>query len=45
MFPAEKPMILNSLVRGIMGQSTLNQGVSLLNLLDEETMEKIAHTT
>ena len=28
-----------------MEQSTLNQGVSLLNLLDEEAIEKIAHST
>ena len=38
-------MILNSLVRGIVGQSTLNEGVSLLNLLDEEAIENIAYST
>ena len=45
MFPAEKPMILNSLARGIIGQSTLNQEASLLNLLDQEAIENIAHST
>ena len=38
-------MISNSLARGIMGKSTLNQGVSLLNLLDEEAIGKIAQST
>ena len=34
-------MVLNTLARGIMGQSTLSQGISLMNLLDEETIKKL----
>ena len=45
MFPAEKKMVLNTLARGIMGQSTLNQGISLMSLLDEETIKNIAQST
>ena len=41
MFPAEKPMVLNSLARGAMGQSVVNQEMSLMNLMDEKTLNKI----
>ena len=37
MFPAEKPIVLNTIARGIMGHATLNQEASLINLLDEKT--------
>ena len=40
MFFKENPRALNTLARGIMAQSTLNQGISILHLLDEETTEK-----
>ena len=44
MFPAEKPAILNSLAREILGQSNINHKISLMNLLDEETLDKIAQS-
>ena len=44
MFPAEKPIVLNTIARGIMGHATLNQGASLINLLDEKTLNKIAES-
>ena len=44
MFPAEKPMILNSLAREISGRPTVNQGISLTNLFNEEIIDKIAES-
>ena len=44
MFQAEKPMVLNTLVKGVMGQPTDRQGFSVFNLLDEETIDKIAQS-
>lgn len=44
MFPAAKPTILNTIARGAMGQSVKNQGVSLINIFDEETTDKIAQS-
>lgn len=44
MFPAERPAILNSLARGITGQSTVPQGGSISNLLDEQTLHRIAES-
>ena len=44
MFPAEKPMVLNTIARGSMGHATLDQGTSLINLLDEKTLNKIAES-
>ena len=38
MFPAEKSVVLNIIAHGIMGHATLNQGASLINLLDEKTL-------
>ena len=42
MFPAEKPMILNSISREISGRLTVNQGISLTNLFNEGIIDKIA---
>ena len=42
MFPAERPAVLNTMARGIMGRSTTLIGGSISNLLDEASMEKIA---
>lgn len=42
MFPAERPAVINTVVRGIMGRSTLLSGGSISNLLDEASIQKIA---
>lgn len=42
MFPAERPSVLNTVARGIMGQPSVLHGGSLSNLLDEASIEKIA---
>ena len=42
MFPVEKPAILNILARGIHGLPVANQAGSMLNLLNEETLTKMA---
>lgn len=42
MFPVEKPSMLNTLARGAMGQSIPAGSVSMLNLLDESSLEHIA---
>ena len=44
MFPAEKPMILNSLAREITGHRTINQGISLTNLFNEDVIDKVAES-
>ena len=44
MFPAEKPNVLNSLAWEILGHSNVNDKVSLMDLLDEETLNKIAES-
>ena len=44
MFPAEKPMILNSLARGITGHPTINQGISLTTSFSEDVIDKIAES-
>ena len=44
MFPAEKPMILNSLAREITGHPTINQGISLTNIFNEDVIDKIAES-
>ena len=44
MFPAEIPAILNSLAPEILGKSNINHKISLMNLLDEETLVKIAQS-
>lgn len=40
MFPAEKPMVLNSIVRGITGHLMSHSGISLINLMDEKTLDQ-----
>ncbi|XP_070512818.1 uncharacterized protein [Cardiocondyla obscurior] len=45
MFPAERPAILNTLARGIMGEPTLIQGGSISNLIDKASIERIAIST
>ena len=42
MFPAERTAVLNTFARTITGHPTLHQGASLMNLLDEETLEKLS---
>jgi hypothetical protein len=42
MFPAERPAVLNTIARGIMGQPTTLHGGSLSYLMDEESITKIA---
>jgi len=42
MFPAERPSVLNTVARGMMGQPGSINGGSFLNLLDEASIEKIA---
>ncbi|KYN45242.1 hypothetical protein ALC56_00321 [Trachymyrmex septentrionalis] len=42
MFPAERPAILNIIARGILGQSTVLNGGSFSNLIDEASIERIA---
>ena len=44
MFPGEKPMILNSLATEITGHPTLNQGISLTNLIYQEVIDKFAES-
>ena len=44
MFPAEKPNVLNSLARKILGHSNMNDKVSLMNLLDEEALNTIVES-
>ena len=45
MFPAERPAVLNSVPRGVMGRPAPIQGGSLSNLLDRNVVEKIAIST
>lgn len=45
MFPAERPAVLNTIARGIMGRPTSLQGGSITNLLDKDAIEKIAVST
>ncbi|XP_072766924.1 uncharacterized protein [Anoplolepis gracilipes] len=44
MFPMEKPSMLNTIARGAMGQEIPAGSISLLTLLDEETMNQIAES-
>ncbi|EZA49469.1 Glutamate dehydrogenase, mitochondrial, partial [Ooceraea biroi] len=45
MFPAERPAVLNTVARGVMGRPTIIHGGSIANLLDETSIEKIAIST
>lgn len=44
MFPAEKPIVLNTLARGVMVQSTIKQGMWIMNLMYEQTLNGIAES-
>lgn len=44
MFPAEKPALLNAVARGLTGHS-VPSGVSMYNLLDEDSLNKIVEST
>ena len=44
MFPAGKPNVLNSLARGILGHSNMNDRISLISILDLETLNNIAES-
>jgi len=45
MFPAERPALLNTVARSIMGEATVMYGGSFANLLDKSSIEKIALST
>jgi len=45
MFPAEKPALLNTMARGISGHTIHDGTVSMYNLLDEASLQKIAEST
>lgn len=45
MFPAERPALLNTVARGIMGQTAILQGGSISNLMDEASIQRIAKST
>lgn len=44
MFPAEKPALLNSVARGLTGHSFDSNAVSVYNMLDEASLNKIAES-
>jgi len=44
MFPVERPSMVNNIVRGAMGESIPSGSISMLNLLDEDSLNKIAET-
>lgn len=44
MFPVEKPSMLNTIARGAMGQNIPAGSISMLNLLDEKSLEHIAES-
>jgi len=44
MFPVESPSMVNNIVRGAMGESVPSGSISMLNLLDEDSLNKIAET-
>lgn len=45
MFPAERPAVLNSMAHGLTGHHVQGNTVSLFNLLDEESLQKIVDST
>jgi hypothetical protein len=45
MFPAERPAIINTIARGMAGESTDRQGISVSNLIDEDSIQKIIKST
>lgn len=42
MFPIERPGLLHSLARSISGHPTNQQGINMMHLLDEETLQRIS---
>jgi len=42
MFPAERPALLNTVARGVLGEATTRHGGLISNLMDEASIEKIA---
>ncbi|KYN20692.1 hypothetical protein ALC57_06951 [Trachymyrmex cornetzi] len=44
MFPVEKPATLNTIARGAMGGTIPAGSISMMNLLDEKSLEKIAES-
>jgi hypothetical protein len=42
MFPVEKPLMLNTMIRGTMRQRIPEGSISMMNLLDEKILDKIA---
>jgi len=45
MFPVERPSTLNTIARGAMGHSIPSGSISIANLLDEQSLERIAEST
>jgi len=45
MFPAEKPAVLNAMARGMTGHTIPGDALSIYNLLDEASLQKIADNT
>jgi len=44
MFPMEKPSMLNTIARGAIGQRIPEVSISIMNLLDERSLDKIAES-
>lgn len=44
MFPVEKPSMLNTLARGAMGQDVPRGSISMINLMDEDSLNHIAES-
>lgn len=45
MFPVEKAAVLNNVAMGMTGRSSLERGLSFMNLLDEQTLNRITLNT
>ena len=45
MFPVEQPSILNTIARGAIGQTIEQGSISVLGLLDEQSLNRIAEST
>ena len=45
MFPMEQPAVINAITRTMAGQKVSYQGMSIANLIDEQTIESVARTT
>ncbi|XP_025267137.1 uncharacterized protein LOC112638869 [Camponotus floridanus] len=43
--PCEKPALLNAIARGLTGHSMNTEGISVYNLLDENSLNKIVEST